>query len=261
MSERGSRPIILVVEDNADVRTYMRSYLIPAYEVKESRDGAEGVEMAVEVIPDLIVSDVMMPKKDGYDLCRTLKNDERTSHIPIILLTAKAGSESKFEGLETGADDYLVKPFEPKELLARIKNLIDMRRRLRERFSVAVPLRPGEIAVTSMDDAFLKKVMSAVEAHIGDEHFSVEQLSQEVFMSRVQLHRKLTVLTNQSASEFIRYIRLHRAMDLLQKNAGTIAEIANSVGFSNPSHFSTRFREQFGLTPGEVRRSRDRAPS
>ena len=170
----------------------------------------------------------MMPKKDGYEVCRTLKLDEKTSHIPIILLTAKAASENKIEGLEIGADDYLIKPFEPKELLARVKNLIDLRRKLRERFSESVPLKPGEIAVTSIDDVFLRKVAAVVEQRMGDENFSVEELGQEVGMSRSQLHRKLTALTNQSPSDFIRYMRLHRAMALLQGNAGTVAEIAYS---------------------------------
>jgi DNA-binding response OmpR family regulator len=258
---KSDKPIVLVVEDNADVRTYIRGYLVPVYQVTEARDGAEGIEKALEMIPDLIISDVMMPKKDGYEVCRTLKLDEKTSHIPIILLTAKAASENKIEGLDIGADDYLIKPFEPNELLARAKNLIDLRRKLRERFKVSVPLKPGEVAVTSMDDAFLQKVMSTVETRIGDEKFSVEELAKEVCMSRVQLHRKLIALTNQPPGEFIRYIRLHRAMDLLRKNAGTVAEIAYSVGYGDPSHFSTKFREQFGLTPGDVRKNPDGAAS
>jgi signal transduction histidine kinase/DNA-binding response OmpR family regulator len=249
------KPIILVVEDNTDVRAYIKSYLIPVYQVTEARDGAEGIEIALEMIPDLIISDVMMPKKDGYQLCQSLKSDEKTSHIPIILLTAKAASENKIEGLETGADEYLIKPFEPNELLARVKNLIDLRRKLRERFKASVPLKLGEVAVTSMDDAFLKKVMAAVEQHMGDEHFRVEGLAAEVGMSRVQLFRKLTALTSQSPGEFIRYIRLHRAMDLLQKGFGTVSEVGYTVGFSDPSYFSKCFHKQFGKAPTDVRKS------
>jgi AraC-like DNA-binding protein len=202
---------------------------------------------------------VMMPKKDGYEVCRILKKDEKTSHIPIILLTARAASENKIEGLEIGVDDYIIKPFEPKELLVRVKNLIDLRRTLRERFSASVPLRPGEVAVSSMDDAFLQKVMAVVEQHIADESFSVEQLGLEVAMSRAQLHRKLTALTNLSASEFIRYLRLHRAMDLLTSNSGTVSEIAYSVGFGDPSYFSRAFHMQFGVSPSEVRQKQGRA--
>jgi YesN/AraC family two-component response regulator len=230
------------------------SVLTSAYQVTEARDGAEGIDKALETVPDLIISDVMMPKKDGYEVCRTLKLDQKTSHIPIILLTARAASESKIEGLETGADDYLIKPFEPKELLARVKNLIDLRRKLRERFRASVPLKPGEVAVTSMDDAFLQKAKAVVETHIGDEGFGVENLGNEVGMSRSQVHRKLIALTGMSASDFIRYLRLHRARDLLKQNAATVAEIAYSVGFNSPAHFTKCFRDQFGMTPTEARR-------
>ena len=247
--------MVLVVEDNADVRAYMREYLVSGYDVQEAHDGAEGIEKAKETIPDLIISDVMMPKKDGYELCKTLKLDEKTSHIPIILLTAKAGTENKIEGLETGADDYLTKPFDAKELLVRVKNLIDLRRKLRERFSVGQVLKPGDIAVTSIDDAFLQKAMAVVEQRMGDEEFGVEQLRNELGMSRTQLHRKLTALTNQSAGDFIRYMRLQRAKDLLQKNAGTVSEIAYQVGFNSVAYFTKCFREQFGAVPSEARKS------
>lgn len=246
--------ITLVVEDNSDVRSYMREYLDPAYKVLEARDGNEGVKIAIDTIPDLIISDVMMPKMDGYELCRILKLDEKTSHIPIILLTAKAGTESKIKGLETGADDYLVKPFDGKELLARVRNLIELRRRLREKFEKTKVLKPGEIAVKSMDDVFLKKAMDVVERHMGDEKFSIEQFSGEMNMSRVQLHRKITALTNHSARDFVRYLRLHRGMDLLKRNAGTIAEVAYTVGFASPAYFTKCFHEQFGYPPNEVRR-------
>ena len=249
------QPLVLIVEDNADVRTYIRGYLVPAYRVLEAADGIQGVNVAGESIPDLIISDVMMPKMDGYALCRSLKLDEKTSHIPIILLTAKAGQENKIEGLETGADDYLTKPFEAKELLVRVKNLIDLRRKLREHFSVGQVLKPGEIAVTSIDDAFLKKVMQVVEERLGNEAFSVEDLAGEAGMSRSQLHRKLTSLTGQSPSDFIRYMRLHRAMELLRKNAGTVSEIAYTVGFSGVSYFTKSFKEQFGTLPSEVNKT------
>ena len=248
------KPIILIVEDNADVRSYIKDYLVSGYQVVEARDGAEGIEKAVEIIPDLIISDVMMPKKDGYEVCRTLKLDEKTSHIPIILLTAKAASENKIEGLETGADDYLIKPFEPKELLTRIRNLIDLRQKLRVKFSKGVELKPGEVAITSLDDAFLKRVMAAIEANMGRENFEVEGLAQAVFLSRIQLYRKLRALTNLTPADFIRRMRLQRAKELLEKNAGTVAEIADSVGFGNHSHFAHSFKEQFGILPGEVRR-------
>jgi DNA-binding response OmpR family regulator len=194
----------------------------------------------------------MMPKKDGYEVCKALKGDERTSHIPIILLTAKAGSESRIEGLETGADDYLVKPFEPKELLVRVRNLIDQRRKLRQRFNVAVPLKPAEIAVTSVDDAFLQRVKGIVEKRMAEQAFNVEELAREACMSRMQLHRKLKSLTSLASSDFIRYMRLHRGMDLLKRRAGTVSEIAYQVGFDDPSHFSRGFHAQFGVKPSEI---------
>lgn len=249
-------PLVQIIEDNADVREYLRGYLAPTYRVLETRNGFEGVERAIEMIPDLIISDLMMPKMDGYEVCKRLKHDERTSHIPIILLTAKAGTADKIEGLETGADDYLTKPFKAKELLARVRNLIEMRRKLRERFSTGQVLKPGDVSVKSLDDVFLQKVIAAVEARMGDESFNVEDLGKEVAMSRYQLHRKLTALTNMPASDFLRYMRLQRARELLEKNAGTVSEIAYTVGFGSVPYFSKCFREQFGVTPGEAKGDR-----
>jgi signal transduction histidine kinase/DNA-binding response OmpR family regulator/ligand-binding sensor domain-containing protein len=252
------KAIVLVVEDNFDVRQYIRENLPESYQVMEASDGSAGIEKARETIPDLIISDVMMPKQDGYELCQVLKNDEKTSHIPIILLTAKATSENKIEGLQTGADDYLIKPFEPKELVARVDNLIELRKKLRGRFATSVPLKLGEITVTSMDDAFLKKILAAVEEHLDEEEFHIDELSNSIGMSRTQLHRKLTALTNMSPGEFIRYIRLLRAMELLQKDTGTVSEIAYQVGFHDPSYFSKCFHKQFGKSPMEVKKSAEK---
>jgi DNA-binding response OmpR family regulator/two-component sensor histidine kinase len=243
--------IILVVEDNRDVRTYIHEHLSPSYQLLEAGDGTEGIEKAREVIPDLIISDIMMPIMDGYELCRILKNDEKTSHIPVILLTAKASSESKLQGLETGADDYLIKPFDSKELLVRVKNLIALRQKLRERFSREVVLKPGDIAITPMDEVFLQRVQSVVEQHLDEEEFSVEILGQEVGMSRTQIHRKLRALIDQSASQFVRSMRLQRAVDLLNQKAGTVAEIAYMVGFNSQAYFTKCFHEQFGCSPKE----------
>ena len=245
--------IILIIEDNADMRAYIRSYLAATYIVHEAKDGVDGIEKAKEVIPDLIICDVMMPRMDGFEVAKILKAEEKTSHIPIVMLTAKAGQESKLEGLEKGADDYITKPFDAKELLIRSRNLIEGRRKLRERFSAARVLKPGEIEVQSLDDAFLQKVKTAVEARMSDEEFSVEDLAKEVSMSRSQLHRKLTAVTNQSPSDFIRYMRLHRAKELLEKNAGSVSEIAFMVGFNTVAYFSKCFHDQFGVVPSEAR--------
>jgi DNA-binding response OmpR family regulator len=193
----------------------------------------------------------MMPKMDGYELCRKLKTDERTSHIPVILLTARAGGESKVEGLETGADDYIIKPFDARELQVRVKNLIEQRRKLRERFRKEITLQPKDIAITSMDEQFLKKSMDVVEQNLSDPEFSTEMFAKKVAMSRAQMNRKLRALTGQSTHEFIRAYRLMRAAQLLQHRAGTVSEICYDVGFNSLSHFAKAFREQFGQSPSE----------
>jgi len=251
--QASSKEIILLVEDNHDVRAFIRQQLEADYEVIEAVDGEEGFAKATETIPDLVISDVMMPKMDGYAFCQALKSEEKTSHIPLIMLTAKAGQESKLEGLETGVDDYLTKPFSSKELLVRVRNLIEQRRRLRARFSREVILKPNEIAITPPDEQFLTRVKAAVEKNLGDEDFSVEDLVQEVGMSRTQLHRKLKALTDQSAGQFILSMRLQRAIELMKQNAGTVAEIAYMVGFNTPNYFAKCFRKQFGCSPSEYK--------
>lgn len=243
--------IVLLVEDSADLRTFMHEKLQPRYKLLEASDGAEGLEKARETIPDLVVSDVMMPKMNGYELCRALKDDERTSHIPVILLTAKASRDEKLEGLGTGADDYLTKPFDSRELLLRVSNLIEQRRKLRRRFSQVVVLKPSQMAVSSVDEAFLNKALAAVERHLGKEDFSVETLAQELGLSRSQLHRKLRALTNQSPTLFTRSIRLERGAELLEQKAGNVAEIAYTVGFNSQAYFTKCFHERFGCTPSD----------
>lgn len=244
-------PIVLIVEDNADVRTYIREYLEENYQIEEAVDGEQGYEKSVNTIPDLIISDVMMPKLDGYELCHKLKTDERTNHIPVILLTARAGGESKFEGLETGADDYIIKPFDARELQVRVKNLIEQRRKLRERFAREITVQPKDITITSMDEQFLQKAMDVVEQNLSDPEFSTERFAQRVAMSRMQLHRKLRALTDHSAHEFVRTYRLKRAAQLLRHQASTVTEICYDVGFNSLSHFSKAFREQFEQSPSE----------
>jgi AraC-like DNA-binding protein len=191
----------------------------------------------------------MMPEMDGFELCQKIKSDERISHIPVILLTAKADLNSKIEGLEFGADDYINKPFEVDELKVRSKNLIEQRRRLREKFARLVDLQPNEIAVTSTDEKFLKRLMIIFEDHISEPEFTTEQCAREAGMSRSGLNNKLKALTNQSTHEFIRTLRLKRAAQLLKKAACSVAEVAYSVGFNSPSHFAKAFRQQFGQSP------------
>ena len=244
-------PLVLVVEDNKDVRSYIKKQLEDGYNVIEAVNGEHGFKKAIKLIPELIISDLMMPKMGGMEFCKKIKTDEKTSHIPVILLTAVASRDSKLQGIETGADDYILKPFDKKELTARVKNLIEQRKQLRERYSRQVSLEPKAIAVTSTDERFLQKVIRILEEHLDDSDFSVSDFGKEIGMSRTQLFRKLRALTNQSVSDFIRDFRLKRAAYLLKNNAGNISDIAYQVGFNNLSYFTKCFKELFGKTPSE----------
>ena len=244
------RKIILTVEDNEDIRTHITDNMAE-YNVMEAADGAAGLQLATEQLPDLVITDLMMPKMDGVELCEKLKTDERTSHIPVIMLTAKTSVEDRIEGLETGADDYLTKPFNIKELRVRVKNLIEQRQKLRERFRKELMLEPREIAVTSADERFIIQTLEIIEKNMSDQDFSVELLGSELAMSRMQLFRKIKALTDQSPSEFIRTIRLKRAAHLIKSNFGNLAEITYEVGFNNPSYFAKCFRELYGVAPSE----------
>ena len=210
-----------------------------------------GFEKAVEIIPDLIVSDFMMPGMNGIDMCKKLKNDERTSHIPVIILTARTKDDDKYLSLESGADEFLPKPINLKELKIRIKNLIQQRENLRLRFTRNLKLEPKDIAITSADEKFLDKIMEILEENMGNSEFEVQQLQEKMFMSRMQLYRKIKALSNQNPSEFIRTIRLKRAASLLENKFGNIAQVAFEVGFSNPSYFSKCFKELYGKLPSE----------
>lgn len=251
-AENTDKPIILIVEDNTDLRQYIKQHLGEKYQVIETENGKKGFEKAVSHIPDLIVSDWMMPEMDGLELCQAVKTDERTSHIPVILLTALAANDAKLKGLETGADDYLTKPFDNRELHIRVKNLIDIRRQLREKFSKELHLGPKKVKVSSMDEKFLERVMETVETHMGDPEFSMEKFGQQVGLSRMQLHRKLKALTNESPGDFLRLMRLKKAKRLLESRAGNVSEIAYEVGFNNLSYFSKCYKEQFGVSPNET---------
>jgi signal transduction histidine kinase/DNA-binding response OmpR family regulator len=247
-------PLMLIVEDDPDMRRFLCENLKNSFRIFEASDGEIGLSIAREVTPDIVISDVGMPAMDGIQLCRNLKDDERTSHIPVLLLTAKAAQDTKMAGFETGADDYITKPFDWLELETRVDNLVEGRRRLRERFARMTLLMPSEIAITSMDEVFLRKVMASIERSMGDETFSVEDLARDVAMSYSQVHRKLSALLSQSPNQLIRSMRLQRAKDLIERNAGTISEIAYTVGFGSPVYLTKCFREQFGIVPSQVRR-------
>lgn len=246
---------ILIIEDNVELRHFISDQLSVHYKVLQAENGIQGFEQAVETIPELIISDVMMPQMDGITLCSKLKTDEHTSHIPVILLTAKADMDSKLQGLETGADDYLIKPFKMEELQLRIRNLLESRRRLRERFSKQITVNPKEITVTSTDERFLQKALLIMEANMANEDFDVEAFSKAIGMSRSQLHRKLTALSGLPVNEFIKTLRLKRAASLLNQQQGNVSQIAFSVGFNSLSYFTKCFRDFYGQTPTEyVRR-------
>jgi len=242
---------ILIVEDNPDVTSYISSFMENEYRILTAENGIEGLKKALDKYPDLIISDVMMPEMDGFELCHKLKTDERISHIPVILLTAKADLNSKIEGLEFGADDYVTKPFEARELKIRAKNLIEQRRKLREKFSLLVDLNPADISASSMDELLLQRLLAVFEDHMEESDFSIEQLAREIGMSRRHLNLKIQAITNLSTSDFIRTLRLQRAARLLNNASGTVSEIAYKVGFNNLSYFSRTFRKHFGKLPSD----------
>ena len=245
-------PIILVVDDHDDVRKYIRNHLKNDYKVVEAKNGEAGLNTAIDIIPDMVISDVMMPKLDGYQLCEALKSNEKTSHIPVILLTAKAGEKDKLSGLETGADDYLTKPFNSKELHVRVRNLIKLRRKLQERFQKEDLLKPREIHAPSAEKAFLLRMMRVLEENLGLEEFGVESLSDALGMGRRQLNRKIKAITGETPTDFIRSVRLQRAKQLLESKSGTVSEIAFQTGFGSLSYFSKAFKDQFGKLPSEI---------
>ncbi len=247
------KTIVLIVEDNKDVRKYVKEILAQDYCVEEAMNGEQGVRKAETIIPDLIISDIMMPKMDGNQLTRILKNEEKTCHIPIILLTARGEQESRIEGLETGADDYLTKPFDTDELKVRIKNLIENRRKLQDKFRKdgLVPLKEVK-HFGKLDQNFIDKINNTIQKHLSEEEFSIEDLGNEVSMSRSQVHRKLTALTGKSPSLYMRSIRLAKAKEMILDQTGNISEIAYSVGFSSPAYFTRCFKEEFGIPPSEV---------
>ncbi len=245
------KPSLLIVEDNSDVREYIIGILDHKYNILEAKDGEEGVSKSYLHIPDLIISDIMMPKMDGFKLCTKLKSEVRTCHIPIIMLTARATMQDKINGLETGADDYIMKPFEAEELKARIKNLLDQRRKLHEHFRMYGLANIDEKSITSLDQKFLRKAIDVVSKNISDTTFGVEVLAEGLSISRSLLLKKTEALFGESPNELIRRVRLNKAARLIERNFGNISEIALEVGFSNPSYFAECFKKQFGVVPSQ----------
>jgi signal transduction histidine kinase/ligand-binding sensor domain-containing protein/DNA-binding response OmpR family regulator len=252
--EKETLPLLLIVEDNSDVRKYIEDNLTKEFRTLEAVDGEDGWEKAIEQTPDLIISDVMMPKMDGFRLCEKLKTDERTSHIPVILLTAKAAKEDKLEGFETGADEYIMKPFEPDELRVRIKNLIEQRKRLHEHFQKKGIFEFEQSNITSIDKKFLQKVIGVIRDNISNAGFNVEILTENMAVSRSLLNKKVVSLTGKPPKDLIKRIRLTKAVELIEKKFGNLSEIALEVGFDNPAYFSECFKKQFGVPPSQYQR-------
>ena len=249
LSGSKSLPLVLLIEDNPDMRSYIRDHLQSFYRFMLAADGEKGWQLARKRIPDLIISDIMMPEMDGFQLCQKIKSDIATRHIPLILLTARAELKDKLAGLELGADDYVPKPFAIEELQARIRNLVEQRLKLRERFSQEALFGIRDIALNPKDKRFLKQVMDIVDAHLDDPHFTVQNISDAIGMSRMTLHLKIKALTGQSPHNLIRLIRLKKAAVLLQQKTISVSQVAYEVGFKNLSHFAKTFQKQFGDTP------------
>ncbi len=250
------RPLALLIEDNAELRGFMLKCIAGQWQVAEASDGEEGLAKAKTLLPDIVISDLMMPRMDGYAVCRELRDDELTAHIPIILLTARSTPEAKIRGLQTGADDYLTKPFNTDELLARMHNLVEQRRRLRLRYSGTTATNGAAESdadgLTSPDRDFLRRFTAIVEQNLADETIGVEELAQKMYISRTQLHRKLKAVTGQNVTDFVRNYRLERALAMLRNREGLVYEVAARTGFGSEKYFSRAFKEKFGLPPSQV---------
>jgi DNA-binding response OmpR family regulator len=244
--------IILVADDNADIVQYLTSIFSDEYRVLCAKDGVEALKLTKSYIPDLVISDVMMPKKTGIELCSELKQNESTSHIPVILLTAKDEAESKVEGYDSGADDYITKPFQAEVIKSRIKNLIESRSKLRKLFHVEQDKIDDE--VESEEFKFLKKVESMIVDNLDSSEFSVPMLARELGYSRTSLYRKIKALTDHSINQFIRSVKMKKAAELLGSSDITVSEVAFSLGFTDLKYFRSCFKEQFNILPSEYQK-------
>ncbi len=252
--KKDTLPTLLIIEDNADVVTYIRTILQKKYKIHTAKNGQLGIEKAIELVPDIIISDVMMPIKNGYEVCETLKKDERTSHVPIILLTAKATPVDKLEGLTYGADAFLTKPFPKDELLVRLEQLIIIRQKLQQRYNSEENKTITVVnSHTEMETNFLQKLQNIVEENLHNNQFGVPELEKSAGMSKMQVYRKLKALMDKTPSAFIRSVRLQKGKELLQNSDLNISEIAYEIGFSDPNYFSRTFQKEYGTSPKDFR--------
>ena len=258
VTDNSGLPTVLVVDDNEDMRRYIRTLLTDKYYVTEAVDGENGLQVAHETIPDIIVSDVMMPVMDGLEFCRRIKADTMTSHIPVILLTARSTEEQQLEGLGSGADDYMTKPFSAQLLLARIDNLLKSRLKLRHLFDGKVKSEPevkeAEEKLSPLDRKFIDRLKAAMEKHLPESDVKVNDIGSDIGLSRVQLYRKLKAITGLSPAELLRQMRLQKAHDLIMHSDQPISAIAYDTGFSSPGYFSKCFRDEYGISPSDMRK-------
>lgn len=245
------RKIMLLVDDNPDVRYFIKSHFVSNYLVLEAENGLEGWNIALKTIPDIIISDVMMPDMDGFEFCRKIRKDERTSHIPIILVTALGSREHEIEGLSHGADDYITKPFDLVILQTKVENILQVRQSLRQKYTSEMMLQPQNIILSSPDERFLQKAIEVIEAHMADPDLDIEKFASEIGVSRMQLYRKLDALTEMTVKEFVRSIRLKRAAQMLVQKKLNISEVAYAVGFRDLSHFRKCFKQEFGMSASD----------
>lgn len=247
------RKTILIVEDNVEFRRFLVEQLIGQFNILEAGDGAEGEEVAIHKSPDLIISDMMMPKVDGLEMCVRIKNNIQTSHIPIILLTARISDEARIESYKAGADSYISKPFNYDILLTRINMLLEQQEKRKEIFHKEIEISPQNITITSLDEEFVEKALRLVEENMENPEFSVNNLCDDLGMSRSQLYRKFESITGLTPNDFIRSVRLKRAAQLLRGSSYNISEISDRVGFNSIKYFNKYFKEEFGFTPTQYR--------
>ncbi|NLR80727.1 hybrid sensor histidine kinase/response regulator transcription factor [Chitinophaga eiseniae] len=253
VNSNSKKPVVLLVEDNEDFRFYLKDNLSQYFQILEAENGLVAWKLLQQTLPHLIVSDISMPEMDGLELCRKVRTQQRTAHLPVVLLTARAEEAHQLEALETGASDYITKPFNFEVLLSRLRNIISQQTSLRKTFQQHIEANPSEIAISSADEQFIQQALQVVEKNISNPDFSVEELSRALFMSRVSVYKKILALTGRSPIEFIRSIRLKRAAQLLEKSQLTVAEVAYEVGFNNPKYFTRYFKMEYNVLPSQYK--------